>query len=52
MLQHYDMLLFPTHWIGEGYPGIIIEAYHAGIPVITTGAGVPYRSWSTKRAAF
>lgn len=36
VLRRYDALLFPTHWIGEGYPGVVIEAYHAGIPVITT----------------
>jgi glycosyltransferase involved in cell wall biosynthesis len=35
-LERYDALLFPTYFEGEGYPGIIIEAYQAGIPVITT----------------
>jgi glycosyltransferase involved in cell wall biosynthesis len=28
--------VFPTYWPGEGYPGIILEAYGAGLPVITT----------------
>ena len=34
--QDYDALILPTHWEGEGHPGVILEAYHAGIPVITT----------------
>jgi glycosyltransferase involved in cell wall biosynthesis len=41
-LRGYDALLLPTYWRGEGYPGIIVEAYIAGIPVITTKwAAVP-----------
>lgn len=36
ILPTYDALLFPTFWQGEGYPGIILEAYGAGLPVITT----------------
>lgn len=35
-LQNYDAVLLPTTWKGEGYPGIIIEAFQAGMPVITT----------------
>ncbi|MEM9544426.1 MAG: glycosyltransferase [Bacteroidota bacterium] len=35
-LAKYDVLLLPTHYPGEGYPGIIIEAYSMGLPVITT----------------
>ena len=35
-LNEYDVVLLPTFWIGEGYPGIIIEAYSIGIPVIST----------------
>lgn len=35
-LRGYDALLFPTYYETEGYPGIIIEAYMAGLPVITT----------------
>lgn len=35
-LSDYDVLLLPTYYAGEGYPGIIIEAYVAGLPVITT----------------
>lgn len=36
ILNDYDVLLLPTYHPGEGYPGIIIEAYSLGIPVITT----------------
>jgi len=35
-LRTYDVVLLPTHHYGEGYPGIILEAYAAGIPVIST----------------
>ncbi|MEM1326656.1 MAG: glycosyltransferase family 4 protein [Bacteroidota bacterium] len=36
VLSQYDVLLLPTYHEGEGYPGIIIEAYALGIPCITT----------------
>lgn len=35
-LLNYDVLLLPTYYEGEGYPGTIIEAYSVGMPVITT----------------
>lgn len=35
-MKQYDALLFPTYYKGEGYPGVILEAYFAGLPVITT----------------
>ncbi len=35
-LKEYDVLLLPTYYQGEGYPGIIIEAFSIGKPVITT----------------
>ncbi|WP_213864848.1 glycosyltransferase [Vibrio crassostreae] len=35
-LNGYKCLLLPTKHFGEGYPGVIIEAYSLGIPVITT----------------
>ncbi len=41
-LGQYDVLLLPTYWKGEGYPGVILEAYCAGLPVITTRwGGIP-----------
>lgn len=36
ILIQYDVLLLPTYFEGEGYPGIIIEALSLKIPVITT----------------
>jgi glycosyltransferase involved in cell wall biosynthesis len=35
-LSQYDVLILPTFYIGEGYPGAIIEAYSIGMPVIAT----------------
>lgn len=36
VLAEYDAMLFPTYWQGEGFPGIIIDAFVAGLPVIAT----------------
>ena len=36
VLKDYYALLFPTHWHGEGFPGTIIDAFSAGIPVIAS----------------
>lgn len=38
-LRTYDVFLMPTHHEGEGYPGVILEAYAAGLPVIATRKG-------------
>lgn len=35
-LFEFDYLCLPTRHIGEGYPGIIIEAFIAGVPVIAS----------------
>lgn len=35
ILKNYFALLFPTHYYTEGIPGTIIDAYAAGIPVIS-----------------
>lgn len=38
-LSQYNILLLPTLGRSEGYPGIIIEAFSVGMPVITTRIG-------------
>ena len=35
-LAKYDVMLFPTYWDGEGFPGIAIDAFVSGLPVIAT----------------
>ena len=35
-LATYDMWLFPTCWRGEGFAGIFIDAFVAGLPMIIT----------------
>jgi len=35
-LSTFDVMLFPTMWKGEGFPGIIIDAYVAGLPIIAS----------------
>ena len=35
VLKDYFALLFPTHFYTEGIPGTIIDAYAAGLPVIS-----------------
>ena len=35
VLKDYFALLFPTHFYTEGIPGTVIDAYAAGIPVIS-----------------
>lgn len=36
VLAQYDMMLFPTYWDGEGFPGVVIDAYIAGLPVLAS----------------
>lgn len=36
IFAHYDVLLFPSFYPGEGYPGVVIEALQCGLPVIAT----------------
>jgi len=35
-LSSYDVLLFPSFWYGEGFPGVLIDAFYAGLPVIVS----------------
>ena len=36
VLKNYFILLFPTHFYTEGVPGTIIDAYAAGVPIISS----------------
>lgn len=36
ILKKYFMLLFPTYWEGEGFPGTLIDAFSSGLPTIAT----------------
>jgi glycosyltransferase involved in cell wall biosynthesis len=35
-MSGYDVLLFPTHWDGECFAGVILDAFIAGIPIIAS----------------
>lgn len=35
-MSNYDVVVLPTFYEGEGYPGVLIEAYSLGLPVLTT----------------
>jgi len=36
LIAKYDALILPTYYETEGHPGVLIEAMHAGVPVIST----------------
>ena len=36
ILSKYDAMLFPTFYDGEGFPGVIIDAFISGLPVLAT----------------
>jgi glycosyltransferase involved in cell wall biosynthesis len=36
LLLRYDALVLPSYHEGEGYPGVVLEAYAAGLPVVST----------------
>lgn len=36
VISGYDVLVLPTAFKTEGHPGVLIEAMHAGVPVIST----------------
>jgi glycosyltransferase involved in cell wall biosynthesis len=64
-LSSYDVMLFPTYWNGEGFPGIVIDANIAGLPIIAsdwnlnrevvidgiTGVIIPVHSWEALTTA-
>lgn len=35
-LKDYFVMLFPTYYHGEGFPGNVIDAYNTGLPIIAT----------------
>jgi len=35
-LSGYHTMVFPTYWQGEGFPGVVLDAYIAGLPVIAS----------------
>lgn len=35
-LSRYDVMLFPTYWMGEGFAGIFIDAMVSGVPLIAS----------------
>ena len=35
-LRHYDVLLFPTYYDGEGFAGTVIDALASGVPIIAS----------------
>lgn len=35
-LSTYDMMVFPTYWQGEGFPGVVVDAFVAGLPVLAS----------------
>ena len=36
VMEVHDALVLPTRYSGEGYPGVVIEAFQMGLPVIVT----------------
>ena len=36
LLSRYDALFFPTFYDGEGFPGTILDAFYAGLPVVAS----------------
>lgn len=41
-LASYHALLLPTRWVTEGHPGIILESFSVGLPVIASNwNGIP-----------
>jgi glycosyltransferase involved in cell wall biosynthesis len=36
ILKEYDSLLFPSTYHGEGFPGVFIDAFIAGLPVVSS----------------
>lgn len=39
ILSENTFMLFPTRWIGEGFPGTILDSFYAGLPIIASDWG-------------
>ena len=35
-LSTYDVMLFPTFYIGEAFPGVLIDCFIAGVPIVAS----------------
>ena len=35
-LSDYFLLMFPTYYYGEGFPGNVVDAYNSALPIIAT----------------
>jgi len=35
-LSEYDVFVFPSFWPGEGFPGVFIDAFISGLPIIAS----------------
>ncbi len=35
-LAKYDLFVFPTFWEGEGFPGVVIDSFISGVPVLAS----------------
>ncbi|WP_193039179.1 glycosyltransferase family 4 protein [Pseudoalteromonas nigrifaciens] len=35
-MRNYDLLLFPTKYYTEGFPGTILDAYISGVPIVAS----------------
>lgn len=36
VLNKYFLIIFPTYYYGEGQPGVFIDSYFSGVPIIAT----------------
>ena len=39
VLGEHDLLVYPSYYRSEGYPGAILEAFHCGLPVVAAKWG-------------
>lgn len=52
ILASYSVMLFPTFWHGEGFPGVVIDAYISGLPIIATDWNLNKEFIFEKRTGF